>query len=294
MKQPEISCRQSAAMRSAKERLVSGWLRIWRRQKLQSRLSGTTVSVVLTSCGRPDLLIRTLDSFFRFNTYPVSQFIVVEDGPTVLDVLFTYPFPCPHDLICTGERVGQIAAIDYAYSRVNSEYIFHLEDDWEFYAPHFIEKSMILLERHPKCLQVYLRAVDDTNGHPVARRIHKDDHVRWRRIQYGFVALGGEWNGFSFNPGLRRMADYVAIGGGMAFMPSRPRRSMASPRSRSRPGTARRGCSPLYCATGAGLAMCGISAGDGRSRRSRFRDPDVSQGRRCRANHLVGLQGCLQ
>jgi len=213
MKQPEISYRQSAAMRSAKERLVSGWLRIWRRQKLQSRLSGTTVSVVLTSCGRPDLLVRTLDSFFRFNTYPVSQFIVVEDGPTVLDVLFTYPFPCPHDLICTGERVGQIAAIDYAYSRVNSEYIFHLEDDWEFYAPHFIEKSMILLERHPKCLQVYLRAVDDTNGHPVARRIHKDDHVRWRRIQYGFVAFGGEWNGFSFNPGLRRMADYVAIGG---------------------------------------------------------------------------------
>lgn len=80
MKQPEISCRQSAAMRSAKERLVSGWLRIWRRQKLQNRLSGTTVSVVLTSCGRPDLLIRTLDSFFRFNTYPVSQFIVVEMG----------------------------------------------------------------------------------------------------------------------------------------------------------------------------------------------------------------------
>ncbi len=194
--------------------MVLGWSRIWgAKPHPQVHVPDKTVSAVLTSCGRADLLTRTLDSFFRFNTYPISKFIVVEDGAAVPDALSTYPLPCAHDLICTGERVSQIAAIDYAYSRLESEYIFHLEDDWEFYAPRFIEKSMILLERHPKCLQVYLRALDDTNGHPVGRRVHRDDHVLWRRMQYGFVAYGGEWNGFSFNPGLRRLADYVAIGG---------------------------------------------------------------------------------
>jgi hypothetical protein len=38
------------------------------------------VTLVLTSCGRQDLLERTLDSFFVYNTYPIREFIVIEDG----------------------------------------------------------------------------------------------------------------------------------------------------------------------------------------------------------------------
>lgn len=187
---------------------------IWHRFFTRYRRSDNkTVSVVLTSCGRHDLLTRTLNSFFRFNTYPIAQFIIVEDGACVSQALSTYAFPCPTELISTGERVGQVAAIDYAYSRVTSEYIFHLEDDWEFYASGFIEKSLTILEQHATCLQVYLRGLDDTNGHPVDRGICETRGVMWRRMQYGFVAFGGEWNGFSFNPGLRRLADYVDVGG---------------------------------------------------------------------------------
>jgi hypothetical protein len=177
------------------------------------RSNAEAVSVVLTSCGRHDLLVRTLDSFFRFNTHPIAQFIVVEDGACVPQALSTYGFPCPTGLISTGERVGQIAAIDYAYSRVTTPYVFHLEDDWEFYASGFIEKSLTILDRDDTCLQVYLRALDDTNGHPIDPSEHRTRGVRWRRLKYGFVAYGGEWNGFSFNPGLRRLADYVAVGG---------------------------------------------------------------------------------
>jgi hypothetical protein len=171
------------------------------------------VSVVLTSCGRPDLLVETLDSFFRFNTFPITKFILVEDGHAILDVACQYQFNCDHELICTGERVGQMAAIDYAYSRVETEYVFHLEDDWQFYATGFIEKSMQILERYPQCLQVYLRALNDTNGHPIHRWVHREKGVIWRRMKYGFKAFGGKWNGFSLNPGLRRVADYSAIGG---------------------------------------------------------------------------------
>ena len=76
----------------------------------------------------------------------------MEDGSTTLDVVNGYPFPCKHRLISTGERVGQIAAIDYAYYHVQTDYIFHLEDDWQFYAPVFIEKSRLLLMSLPLCL----------------------------------------------------------------------------------------------------------------------------------------------
>jgi hypothetical protein len=180
------------------------------------------VTVVLTSCNRPQLLTRTLQSFFAQNTHPVAQFVLVEDGPRVLDEAADFRFPCPASLICTGERVGQIAAIDYAYSRVRSPYVFHLEDDWEFYAPGFVEKSLRILAAEPRCLQVYLRALDDTNGHPVHWRPRRTRGVAWRKMRYGYKAFGGEWHGFSFNPGLRRLADYVAVGGYGRYRPRGP------------------------------------------------------------------------
>lgn len=38
------------------------------------------LTVVLTSCRRPDLLIGTLDSFFSTNDYPLREFIIIEDS----------------------------------------------------------------------------------------------------------------------------------------------------------------------------------------------------------------------
>ena len=38
------------------------------------------VTVVLTACNRADLLEKTLDSFFKFNTYPLKRFIIIDDG----------------------------------------------------------------------------------------------------------------------------------------------------------------------------------------------------------------------
>jgi hypothetical protein len=180
------------------------------------------VSAVVTSCGRPDLLEQTLTSFFSFNSYPIAKFIIVEDGVAPLEVARRFDFRCDYELLCTGERVGQIAAIDYAYSRVRTPYIFHLEDDWLFHADGFIEKSMLLLKLYDRCLQVYIRAVNDTNGHPISRWRHQDSFVAWRKMKYGYKAFGGEWNGFSFNPGLRRLADYTAIGGYGVHIPCAP------------------------------------------------------------------------
>lgn len=169
---------------------------------------GSSVTGVLTSCNRYDLLKRTLDSFFATNTLALRELIVVEDGGTVPANL-QRRYPGKIQWLSTGRRVGQIAAIDYAYSRVQTPYIFHLEDDWEFYCAGFIEQSMAILERHPKCLQVWIRALDDTNGHPVLSRLYRVNYVHWRKMAFDY----GTWHGFSFNPGLRRMKDYVAIGG---------------------------------------------------------------------------------
>jgi hypothetical protein len=85
-----------------------------------------------------------------------------------------------------------------------------LEDDWEFYASGFIEKSLAILEENLDCIQVWLRALRDTMGHPINQHVYRTRGVRWRKLETGYNI---EWHGFSFNPGLRRLLDYNAIGG---------------------------------------------------------------------------------
>ena len=178
------------------------------------------VTVVITSCGRQDLLERTIDSFLRCNTYPVARFIVTEDSATagINDKLKAKYAALPFLWIEESQRRGQLACIDDAYGRVATKYIFHCEDDWEFYDKGFVEKSRIILENCPGVMQVWLRAEFDTNGHPLDPDEYAagngTEKIEFRRLSYGYTnGAGNTWHGFSFNPGLRRLADYQAIGG---------------------------------------------------------------------------------
>src|SRR5438477_7612317 len=88
-----------------------------RSQALEPGIEGD-VTVVLTSCGRQDLLERTLDSFFLHNTYPVRDFFVIEDGDgSINDHLRSKYAKHAVTWLDIRERVGQVAAIDIAYAR---------------------------------------------------------------------------------------------------------------------------------------------------------------------------------
>ena len=45
------------------------------------------VTLFITSCGRPQLLKQTLDSFVKYNTYPIKEVILCEDSgiPNIVD-----------------------------------------------------------------------------------------------------------------------------------------------------------------------------------------------------------------
>lgn len=172
------------------------------------------VTAVVTSCSRHDLLVRTLASFFERNTYPIEKLIVVEDGARELDQAFKMRFSNrPIEWMSTGVRVGQIRAIDAAYARVSTPYIFHIEDDYEFLAPGFIEDSMSILESEPLCLQVWIRGAPGPGAHPVDDTTRTSQGAPWRRVSQHMKNV---WHGFSFNPGLRRLRDYRLIGSSYA------------------------------------------------------------------------------
>ena len=167
------------------------------------------VTLVVTSCGRFDLLKQTLASFDTFNSMPIREVLITEDsGDKAVEKCIPEHWRPHTRFIINTPKLGQMLSIDAAYKFVETPWIFHCEDDWAFYRPGFIEDSMTLLKADPQALQVWLRSFNhDLQVHSPYVFLEK------RQITDGiaFYRLGShkpEWQGFSFNPGLRRLADY--------------------------------------------------------------------------------------
>ena len=168
------------------------------------------VTAVVTSCGRHDLLVQALHSFFAANTHAETRMIVVEDGDQDPDDSVKAAFAGrPVEWINTGGRIGQIRAIDLAYSQVRTPYVFHMEDDWAFVRPGFVEKSITILEAEPLCLQVWIKGKPSPRGHGAEEIDRTSAGVSWRPVVRDRKNF---WHGFSFNPGLRRLREYRLLG----------------------------------------------------------------------------------
>ena len=180
------------------------------------------ITFVLTSCGRIDLLEKTLDSFFKYNEHPIERYLIIEDSadPTVFKECknLNKKYDGVLEFIFNKKKLGQTASIDKAYSKVKTPYIFHCEEDWEFYRGGFIEDSLKVLESQPKVLQVWIRPKSDHHvskieaktfllpGDVVVRRVLPTTFVSYKN---GKPDLKVEnYIGFSWNPGLRRLSDY--------------------------------------------------------------------------------------
>lgn len=170
------------------------------------------VTLVVTSCGRFDLLARTLASFDEFNTAPIREVIITEDSGSEQVYAAIPEHWRAHALVFVNvPKLGQLASIDLAYSQVKTPFIFHCEDDWAFYRPGFVEDSRRILDSDPLIMQVWLRSY----AHDI--QVHSPYHYLGARAHIGGVACypvlseKPEWQGFSFNPGLRRLADYQLL-----------------------------------------------------------------------------------
>ena len=167
------------------------------------------ITLVVTSCGRFDLLERTLVTFFKFNTYPIYKTIIIEDSGIKLSKRTISKFIDGNfEIIQNEKNLGQIRSIDLLYSRIKSEYFFHCEDDWEFYRSNFIEDSLAIMEQDSSIFTVFLRAHNDTNGHPIGEFVKFKNNPKARLIMRNYNQI---WHGFTFNPGLRRLKDYKRL-----------------------------------------------------------------------------------
>jgi hypothetical protein len=161
------------------------------------------VTVVVTSCNRLELLKRAIWSFVQYNTYPIEDFIIIDDSANIemhKQLRELYP---NYTLILNGRNIGLIDSIDRAYPTVRTKYVFHMEDDWEFVKPGFIEPSLKIIENNHMIMQVW---ISNIHGQPVDPDIQMADGIPYK--QASLDGMDHLWHGFTFHPGIRSMRTY--------------------------------------------------------------------------------------
>jgi len=157
------------------------------------------VTLFLTSCNRPTLLKKTLESFTKFNTYPIEEAIIMEDSGLqgINDFVHTM-VPYPVRILYADKRRGQMMSIENGIQYLKTSYVFHCEEDWEFYDYGFIEKSFEILDKDPTITTVQLRSHHELSSmyqFPI-EKIPNDS----------YYIIGPSVGNFSFNPGLKTLA----------------------------------------------------------------------------------------
>ena len=190
------------------------WMRDNYNKFTESMSKQDLVTAVFTSCGRFDFLEKTIQSFTKYNTYPIEKYIVIENSgkkniERELKNITKNLKNC--QIIINENNIGQISSIDKAYSFIETEYIFHCEDDWEFLDKGFIQKSIDLLKFDKRIINVNLRIrFDGEKGsmHPISHLLKTNKENFYHEYIPGYLDI---WHGFSWNPGLRRLSDYDEI-----------------------------------------------------------------------------------
>ena len=166
------------------------WLSLYIKKKIGIH---EKVTLFITACKRPDLMYQTMLTFVAYNTYPIEEAYIFEDsGEQDIHPYISSLAPFPVKILYTKKNRGQMRSIENGLQYIKTPFVFHCEDDWEFYDYGFIEKSLNILKKEPLMTSPWLRSYSD----------------RLNNIKYthgdGYIKFAPEvTNTLSFNPGLR-------------------------------------------------------------------------------------------
>lgn len=178
------------------------------------------ITMIVTACGRPDLLLKTIESFYSFDSHLDVDCLIYEDSgiPGINDGIMDKLMDYPVTIIYGEKRMGQIFAHDTLMNLIKTPYFLGWEDDWETTNDGFIDDAINHLAEQPRCIQVWLRGCHDTNQHPT---IPFDPYFRRLSTSY-------RWKGFSFAPSVKRLSDYTRIGSFSRYVKFNPFRAWES------------------------------------------------------------------
>lgn len=164
------------------------------------------ITLCLTIGKRPNELSQTLESLFKFISF--KHILAINDfGDEETNQVFKKY--CPNGVIvnldCQERNLGHHRAIDFLYSQIKTDYVFHCEDDWLFTSQPDLDLALQLLNNNEKISCVCFRKLSDFD-------FKNNEEKKFKMIQNNFGNyirldhLHEQWHGYSFNPHLAKSA----------------------------------------------------------------------------------------
>ncbi|MEO1796356.1 MAG: hypothetical protein AAFR53_05000 [Pseudomonadota bacterium] len=166
------------------------------------------VTLCVTMGLRPDELRDTVESMGpELRSYPI---LAVNDfGDEETNDVFRTLIPHGRIIDMNGKK-GHMNALRALYAGVETNYVMHFEDDWEFVRTDFLDESIAILDEARRVSQVCLRADYDIK---FAR--HAGDDLPCETLAgvetFRLDRLHDVWFRFTLNPHVARTRDWQWI-----------------------------------------------------------------------------------
>lgn len=189
------------------------------------------VTFSITTCKRYDLFVRTMDSFIQNckDIHLISRWICVDDNSSEeerKEMHTRYPF---FEFVWkTPEEKGHPESMNHILKRVDTPYLFHMEDDWQFITPrNYISDCLQVLQEnnsYGQCLvnRCYAETMEDyatigadflkTKNNLTYLKHHFEPSQEEFMKKYGQGPNCAYWMHYSLRPGLTRVSALRTIG----------------------------------------------------------------------------------
>ena len=165
-------------------------------------------TVVVTSCGRFDLLARMIASFERH--FPTTRIVVAEDSTDHEGARAFAADQAKVEMRINDPKLGQMRSIDRLYSTVSTPYVVHLEDDWEFTRSVELERIVSMLDSRPDVSVALLAHREYAPRFENGARLMEVDGLKYKCFEHDTHPL---WFSYSFNPSIARLDLWRRLGG---------------------------------------------------------------------------------
>jgi hypothetical protein len=174
------------------------------------------ITFTITTCKRLHLFLNTMASFFEncLDIDLIDRWILSDDHSSISDIQHiknTYPM---FEIYHSPSR-GQAHNLNTLFSKVETEWFFHCEDDWDFIQKgHFIRELFDVAYEDHMIKNIVLR---HWTGNEI---ISKDQTFTYNVHKYRpeindskiILTTDSKWFGYSLNPGLQHKPTVDKLG----------------------------------------------------------------------------------
>ncbi len=185
------------------------------------------VTFTMTTCKRYDLFEKSLNSFINCCTdiHLIDRWICIDDNSSTSDrILMQDKYPFMEFIFKDSSEKGHAQSMNklYTLDQITTPWIFHMEDDWQFYIPdNYITKCIQVLQENPKygqCLvnKNYAETFEDIRiiggiTHETSLGMRYYEH-EYDTKKYQYHSNCSYWPHYSLRVGMTRRALYQEIG----------------------------------------------------------------------------------